>query len=155
MDENARSGRPASGASTSAVMFAFLGAIIGAGVVLFMKTGTYKPNMAYADLAATLLAAVGVIVAIFAGVLAIAALWGFDQMKKEAMKSATGAALEHLKEQIENGSLRTYIYAEIERLIAEEFNSRRMDRRIQERVDKIAMGGSEDRLLDEPEEDGV
>jgi ethanolamine ammonia-lyase large subunit len=119
-----------------------------------MKTGTIIPNMSYADLAATLLAAVGVIVAIFGGVLAIAAVWGFAQMKREAVESATSAALSELREQIENGPLRVYIRDEIERLIVEEFNSKRMDQRILQRVDKITLGNEEDDLLKGQTEEG-
>ena len=110
-------------------------------------------NISYPDLAAVLLSAVGVIVAIFGGILAILAFWGFEQMKRDAVRGATQASLDELKEQIENGPTRDYILAEIERLIVDEFKSRRMDQRIQERVDKIAMGGAEDRFDEEVEED--
>jgi hypothetical protein len=145
-------GQPSSGASASAVMFAFLGAIIGAAVVLFLKSGNLQPNMAYADLAATLLAAVGVIVAIFAGLLAIAAFWGFQQMKQEAVRSATAAALAETKEQIANGVIRSYILEEVEKRISEVVKSPDFDRRVLDRVDQIVLGNPDDRLLDE--EDG-
>lgn len=132
-------------------------AIIGALVTSYAQTGhlnVIPADISYPDLAAVLLSAVGVIVAIFGGVLAILAFWGFEQMKRDAVRGATQAALDELKEQIENGSARAYIVTEIERLIVDEFKSRRMDQRIQERVDKIAMGGSEDRLLDDDTEEG-
>jgi hypothetical protein len=133
-------------------MFAFLGAVIGAAVVLFLKSGTVKPNMAYADLAATLLAAVGVIVAIFGGILAIAALWGFQQMKHEAGQSATAAALAETKEQIENGTIRRYILEEVEARITEIVASPEFDRRVRARVDQIVLGNPDDRLLEEDED---
>lgn len=132
-------------------------AIIGALVANYAQTGhlnVVPAGISYPDLAAVLLSAVGVIVAIFGGVLAILAFWGFEQMKRDAVRGATQAALNELKEQIENGSTRDYIVTEIERLIVDEFKSRRMDQRIQERVDKIAMGSSEDRLLDDETEEG-
>ncbi len=131
-------------------------AIIGALVTSYAQTGhlnVIPADVSYPDLAAVLLSAVGVIVAIFGGVLAILAFWGFEQMKRDAVRGATQAALNELKEQIENGSTRDYILAEIERLIVDEFKSRRMDQRIQERVDKSAMGGSEDRFDEEAKED--
>lgn len=138
-------------------LIAGLSAIIGGLLASYAQTrhlNVSPLNMSYPDLAAVLLSAVGVIVAIFGGILAILAFWGFEQMKRDAVRGATEAALNELKEQIENGPTRDYILAEIERLIVDEFKSRRMDQRIQERVDKIAMGGSEDRLLDdEIEED--
>lgn len=134
-----------------------ISATIGALITSYAQTGhlnVVPANISYPDLAAVLLSAVGVIVAIFGGVLAILAFWGFEQMKRDAVRGATQAALDELKEQIENGSARDYMVTEIERLIVDEFKSRRMDQRIQERVDKIAMGSSEDRLLDDETEEG-
>lgn len=131
-------------------------AIAGALTTSYAQTGrlyVVPANISYPDLAAILLSAVGVIVAIFGGILAILAFWGFEQMKRDAVRGATEASLDELKEQIENGGTREYILAEIERLIDDEFKSRRMDQRIQERVDKIAMGGAEDRFDEEVEED--
>ena len=136
-------------AAASGIFGALIGSYAQSGRIFVVPAG-----ISYPDLAAILLGAVGVIVAIFGGVLAIAAFWGFAQMKQEAVRGATDAALSELKEQIENGQLRVYILEEIERLTDAEFNSGRMDRRIQERVDMIAMGNPEDRLLDDkPEED--
>ena len=135
---------------------AAVSAIIGALVTSYAQAGhlnVIPADISYPDLAAVLLSAVGVIVAIFGGVLAILAFWGFEQMKRDAVRGATQAALDELKERIENGPTRDYILTEIERLIVDEFKSRRMDQRIQERVDKIAMGGSEDRFDEEAKED--
>jgi hypothetical protein len=108
--------------------------------------------MSYADLAATLLSAVGVIVAIFGGVLALAALWGFNQLKRDAIAAAENAGSTEIREQIENGAIRDDIKGEIERLTAEEVNSERMDQRIKQRVDAVTFGRpDEDRLLEEDE----
>jgi hypothetical protein len=135
---------------------AIFGAVVGALVTSFLQNGhvnVVPADISYPDLAAILLSAVGVIVAIFGGVLAIAAFWGFEQMKREAVRGASQAALGELKEQIENGATKDYILGEIKRLTDAEFASRRMDRKIQERIDMMAMGRSEDRLLaDVPEE---
>ena len=132
---------------------ALLGATIGGGVVWLGQTGSFhlRPvEMSYADLAATLLTAVGVIVAIFGGVLALAAIWGFSQLKQDAIRAAERAALKEVKEQIENGSVRNYIQGEVERLADEEFKSERMDKRINQRVDAVAFGRpAEDKLLDD------
>lgn len=134
----------------SLALFAFLGAVIGAAVMGFMGTGSLKSGgMTYADLAAVLLAAVGVIVAIFGGVLAIAAFWGFQQMKQEAVRTATEAALTEVREQIENGSIRRYILDEVEARITEVVASSDFDRRVRDRVDQIVLGRPEDRLLDD------
>lgn len=131
-------------------------AVAGSLAMSYAQTGRLyvaPANISYPDLAAILLSAVGVIVAIFGGILAILAFWGFEQMKRHSVRGATQASLDELKEQIENGPTRDYILAEIERLIVDEFKSRRMDQRIQERIDKIAMGGAEDRFDEEVEED--
>lgn len=132
---------------------AFLGATIGGGVVWLGQTGSFhlRPvEMSYADLAATLLTAVGVIVAIFGGVLALAAIWGFNQLKRDAISAAENVGLKEVREQIENGTLRDYIKVEIGRLTDEEFKSDRMDKRINQRVDAVAFGRpSDDKLLDD------
>jgi hypothetical protein len=63
----------------------------------------------YADLAATLLSAAGVIVALFGGVLALAALWGFNQLKRDAVAAAGIPGSAEIREQVENGVLRDQI----------------------------------------------
>ena len=94
----------------------------------------------------------GVIVAIFGGVLALAALWGFNQLKRDAITAAENAGSTEIREQIENGAIRDYIKGEIERLTAEEVNSERMDQRIKQRVDAVTFGRpDDDRLLEEDE----
>ena len=139
-------------------------AAIGAIAASYAQSGKLFliPAGSYQDLAAIMLGAVGVIVTIFGVVLAIAAFWGFEQMKKEAIRTAcvqavpaaTNAALEHLKEQVGNGDIRDFILSEVERLMNEELNSARMAKRIEVRVDQIVLGNDEeDRLLDKEEED--
>lgn len=135
-------------------------AVVGALAATYAQNGHLYlvPAGSYQDLAAILLGAVGVIVAIFGGVLAIAAFWGFGQMKQEAVRSAcesaipaaSDAAIEHLKQEIGEGEIRAYISAEVERLIEQELNSARMARRIEARVDQMVLGNrEEDQLLDE------
>lgn len=130
-----------------------LGAVIGGVIVWIGQSGHFRlqpAGMSYADLAAILLTAVGTIVAIFGGVLALAALWGFNQLKRDAVSAAEAAAVAEIKEQIENDDIRDYIRNEIERLADEEFKSERMDQRINRRVDAVAFGRPEDdRLLDD------
>lgn len=132
---------------------AFLGAIVGGALVWLGQTGNFRlrpAEMSYADLAAILLTSVAVIVAIFGGVLALAALWGFNQLKRDAVSAAEKAGLGEVKEQIENGTMRDYIKSEIERLTDEEFKSERMDKRINQRVDAVAFGRpADDKLLDD------
>lgn len=133
----------------------FFGAVVGGAIVWIGQAGSFslRPvGMSYAELAATLLTAVGVIVAIFGGVLALAALWGFNQLKRDAITAAEAAGSVEIREQIENGTIRDYIRGEIERLTIEEVNSERMDQRIKQRVDAVTFGRpDDDRLLEEDE----
>ena len=141
--------------SLRTISVGLLGGLIGGGIVWLGQSGNfrlYPANMSYADLAATLLAAVGVTIAIFGGVLALAALWGFNQLKKDAITAAADAGAKEIREQIENGPLRDYIKAEIERLVAEEIDSPRMTQRIKDRVDAVAFGQPEkDQELEDEE----
>lgn len=129
------------------------GGIVGGALVWLTQTGNFHlqpTEMTYADLAAILLTAVGVIVAIFAGVLALAAIWGFNQLKRDAISAAEISSLKEVREQIENGPVRNYIMGEIERLADEEFKSERMNARINRRVDAVAFGRPDaDRELEE------
>ncbi|NOW46686.1 uncharacterized membrane protein YcjF (UPF0283 family) [Novosphingobium sp. SG751A] len=139
------------------IFYSLVGAV-GTALVTTMRVDHGYPEMSYPDLAATLLAAVSVIVALFGGLLALAALWGFSQMKEEAKKAsieasveqATAAALQHLKEEIGAGELRSYISSEVDRLITDKINSPEMVPLIEAAVQKVAFGNpAEDTLLDE------
>lgn len=137
-------------ARLSLVFAALLGSIVGGAFIAFLSTGEIKAaGITYPDLAAILLSAVGVIVAIFGGVLAIAAFWGFQQMKQEAVRTATEASLIETKEQIENGSIRRYILEEVEARVAAIVASPDFERRVEARVDQIVLGNPEDLILNE------
>lgn len=124
------------------VLWAFLGGILGGAFALFLRGGGIRftsSNVKYEDLAAVLLAAVGVIVAVFGVVLAILAFWGFSQLRKDSIKAAVTAAL-----------------SRVDRAVREEIASPETERRIRERVDEVAMGRADkDRELDsDPENEG-
>jgi predicted PurR-regulated permease PerM len=132
-----------------------LGAILGGAIVWYVQTGNIRftpAGMSFPELAATLLTAVAVIVAIFGGVLALAAVWGFNQLKENAVKAAKEVGLDEIQEQIANGELRDYIVKQIERLINDEIDSDRMERRIRGRVDAVAFGRTDDDQLLEDDE---
>lgn len=117
------------------VLWAFLGGILGGAFALFLRGGgiRFTPSeVKYEDLAAVLLAAVGVIVAVFGVVLAILAFWGFSQLRKDSIKAAVTAAL-----------------SQVDRAVKQEIASPETERRIRERVDQVAMGRADkDRDLD-------
>lgn len=141
------------------VGWAFVGAVIGAAFVLFVKNGSFAINagtMKYEDLAAVLLSAVGVIVTAFGVILAILAFWGFRQMKAEAIKAAEAAGTQEVRDQTMSGPLRDYIHEEIDKLIKAEIASEAMERRILDRVAEIVLGSPKDRDLDdEDQDDGI
>lgn len=116
-----------------------LSAILGAIFILIMQGIPLKSEgMSYADLSAVLLSAVGVIVAIFGGVLAVAAFWGFNQVKQDAIQAAEKAGMREMKEQIESGSIKGDIMQEISKLTEKEFRSDRMEQRIKQVVDAVS-----------------
>ncbi len=139
--------------SLRTVGIAFTSAFVGGAVVWIGQSGSLRltpAEMSYPDLAATLLAAVGVIVAIFGGILAILAIWGFNQMKDDAVRAAALSGAAEVRAQIEKGPILDFIKAEIARLTDDEFKSERMNQRINERVDAVAFGRPEaDDLLDD------
>jgi hypothetical protein len=137
------------------ILVGLAGGVIGGALVWIGQSGSFQlhpASMSYADLAATLLSAVGVIITIFGGILGIAAIWGFNQLKGDAVNAAANAGAKEIREQIENGPLRDYIKAEIEGLVDEEIDSARMTQRIKDRVDAVAFGQPDkDQLLEEEE----
>ncbi len=135
---------------------ALFGSLVGGVIVWISQVGgfhIYPIGMSYSDLAAVLLTAVAVIVAIFAGVLALAAVWGFSQLKREAVAAAEMAGAAEVKHLFEKGSLHEYIKSEVMFVIDKEFMSEQMNHRINNRVDAIVFGRPDDDQLLEGEED--
>ena len=119
-----------------------IGSVAGAfsSLTLLSWLGDLTPNgVSFVELAAVLLTASGVIVTCLGVAFALAAFWGFDELKRSAVRSAETAAVEEVKEQIENGSIRDYI----ERAVTEEIESDRMEKRINRRVDEVIYGNPE------------
>lgn len=131
-----------------------LSAILGAIFILIMQGIPLKSEgISYADLSAVLLSAVGVIVAIFGGVLAVAAFWGFNQVKQDAIQAAEKAGMREMKEQIESGSIKDDIMQEISKLTEKEFQSDMMEQRIKRVVHAVSFSNTrKDKELDGDEE---
>lgn len=129
-----------------------VGGITGAfsSIILISWMGNLAPQgVDYIDLAAVLLTAVGVLVTVLGVAFAIAAIWGYTELKRSAVMAAETAALEEVKEQIENGDIRRYL----ERAINEEINSDQMEVRIKARVDDVVFGNPA--VDDELEQDDI
>jgi len=135
-----------------------IGGITGglSSFVLLSWMGNLVPNgVDYMDLAVVLLTAVGVLVTVLGVTFAIAAFWGFSELKKSSIQAAIAAAesasVAEVKEQIENGDIRNYL----ERAISEEINSDGMEERIKARVDEVTFGNpKKDEQLEEDEVEG-
>jgi hypothetical protein len=129
-----------------------IGSVAGAfaSLIVLSWLGDLTPNgVEFLDLAAVLLTASGVIVTCLGVAFALAAFWGFAELKKSAIRAAQSAAIREVKEQIENGSIRDYIRM----AVIEEIESPDMEQRIRDRVDEIAMGNpSKDAELEYEEE---
>lgn len=149
---------------------------MGAAFILLTQRGSFSllpEKTTYLDLAAVLLGAVSVIVAVFGGVLALLALWGFKQLKTDAISAAALAGTAEVKEQVEKGALRDYIHGEIDEMIKAEIASPEMhgklddlakdiidrylksadfEQRLRDQIDQAGQGNVVDRELDEEEE---
>ena len=143
---------------------ALISGLLGALVTSYTQSGHLYliPAGSFQDLAAIMLGAVAVIVTTFGVVLAIAALWGFAQMKREAVRMASEkaipnaeiAALNHVKQYIESGEVLSFISSRAEELVKIEIGSPEMRKLIEARVDKVALGNpSEDELLERSEDE--
>ncbi len=113
-------------------------------------------GMTFEAYAAILLTAVAVVVAVLGTAAAVLAFWGYGQMKRDSVAAAEQAGTKEVKEQISSGPLRDYIHEEIDKIIKEEINSARMERRIRDRVAEIALGklNKDDELDQDPENEG-
>ncbi|GAB5481993.1 MAG: hypothetical protein Pars92KO_17500 [Parasphingorhabdus sp.] len=119
-----------------------IGSIAGAlsSVILLSVIGDLTPSgVNYLDLAAVMLAAAGVLVTVLGVIFAIAAFWGFSQLKQNAVSAAETEAINEVREQIENGAIRDYISSAVQK----EIDSPRMETRIKRRVDEVVMGNPE------------
>jgi len=80
------------------VLGAFIGAIIGGAVVAFIgKSQWISTNITYTDLAAVLLAAVTLILTLFAFMLAAAAVYGYRELQAMIERRADDATHDYLQ----------------------------------------------------------
>lgn len=78
---------------------AFVGAIFGGLAVAFVgKSQWITTNISYTDLAAVLLAAVTLILALFAFILAAAAIYGYRELQRMVERRADQATHDYLEE---------------------------------------------------------
>lgn len=130
--------------SASRVLWCLLGALLGGGgaAIALIVAGNLKSwGWSYPDLAATLLAAVALIITVLGVGLAIAAFWGFDQVRgaseKAAKKAAKKVAIEEVERHMEQAQIRDYLKREAEKIL----DSATIAELIQSRVDSVLFGG--------------
>jgi asparagine N-glycosylation enzyme membrane subunit Stt3 len=144
------------------VMWAFLGAIVGAALVLFLSKGTIlSDNISYIDLAAVLLVAVTVLLTVFGLIIAIAAIYGYHAFMKTSVAAATAAAkveansaaVKHVTEYISSNLPETLFIDQAKAAAATVLTRERLDELISRRVDALLSGNDRDDQLDaeEPE----
>ncbi|WP_176592102.1 hypothetical protein [Sphingobium sp. EM0848] len=100
-------------------------------------------------MAATLLAAVALIITVLGVGLAIAAFWGFDQVRgaseKAAKRAAKKVATEEVGRHMQQAEIREYLKREAEKIL----DSSTVSEMIQRRVDAVIFGGGREDELEE------
>lgn len=94
-------------------------------------------TMSYADMAALMLGAVGVLVTVLGVFMAILALWGYSQFKV----AASNAALDHVKSELEEGQLRDELNKLLVQEVIKQMDDGKLRRILEERADRFLISG--------------
>lgn len=123
---------------------AALSGVIGGAAVWALQAGslTLAPaNMTYADLAAVMLGAVAALIAVLGVFMAVLAVWGYSQFRV----FVEGAATTRVSQAMEDGELKSLFEARAVKFMTEEFESGKLRRLLEERVDQIIIRGPQER----------
>jgi len=101
--------------------------------------------MSYAELAATLLASVAVLLAILGFFIAVLAVLGLSQFRGMVRKAATDTAKDHIDERLLEGDLKEHFENTAASFLNTQFKSGTLRRLIEERIDQVVYGGSAQR----------
>jgi hypothetical protein len=93
--------------------------------------------MSYADMAALMLGAVGVLVTVLGVFMAILALWGYSQFKV----AASSAALQHVKSELEEGQLRDELKKLLVQEVIKQMDDGKLRKILEERADRFLISG--------------
>lgn len=123
------------------------GAIAGAVAAVAVLLAQGQPfhltpvGMSYADLAATLLAAVSALLTIIGIFIAALALWGFTAFRAMTKNSAKA----HVSQQLKQGELRTHVEGVVTEFLAREFAGGNLRKQLEERLDAILVSAPSER----------
>jgi hypothetical protein len=118
------------------------GSIVGAASMWVWQIGPVRltpVGMTYAELAATMLAAVSVSLGALGLFLAGLAIFGFTQIREMARDTVKSG----LEASLKQGDLRQHFEAMSRTLLQEQVASREMQTLIERRIDAIALGGKD------------
>ena len=102
-------------------------------------------GMSYADLAATILAAVAVLTTIIGVFIAALAVWGYTAFRTITKNSAKS----HVSQQLRQGELRTHVETVVTEFLSKEFESGNLRRQLEDRLDEILISAPSDRAKEE------
>ena len=129
---------------TKSILAGTIAGLVSAALFLFAQGQPFhlQPvGMSYADLAATLLAAVSALLTIIGIFIAALALWGFTAFRAMTKNSAKA----HVSQQLKQGELRTHVEGVVTEFLTREFDGGNLRRQLEERLDEILVSAPSDR----------
>ena len=97
--------------------------------------------MTYADLSATVLTAVAVLVTTLGVFVAILAIWGYSQFRGIAKSSAKS----HVDFELKSGQLKSHVEDVVTQFMTQGFDDGKLRSMLEDRVDQIIIKGAEAR----------
>lgn len=104
-------------------------------------------GMSYADLAATLLAAAGVLVTVIGIFIAALAIWGFTAFRAMTKNSAKA----HVSSQLRQGDLRNHVETVVREFLAQQIATGELKTQIEETLETFVLKSAGQRAHDEAE----
>jgi hypothetical protein len=145
------------GDAVKALSLGVSGGLIGAGAMWLWQNGRLRLaplGMTYAELAATLLGAVSVLLAILGLFLAAIAILGFAQFRGLVRKSATATARDHINERLDGGDLQAHFEKMATRFLEAQFKAGTLRNLVEARVDHVIFAGAGERAKRQRDDDG-
>jgi len=134
------------------LVFGIIGGVLGAIGVLLVQGQPFHlvpVGMSYADLAATLLGASGVLIAIIGVFIAGLAVWGFTAFRSITKNSARA----HVDQQLRDGALRSHVELVVTNFLTKEFDGGTLRRLFEDRLDEILVTAPAERAREDDASD--
>lgn len=129
-------------------LVAALAGALAAVVVLLIQGQAFHltpVGMTYADLAATLLAAAGVLLTVIGIFIAALAIWGFTAFRAMTKNSAKA----HVSSQLRQGELRNHVETVVKEFLAQQIAAGELKSQIEETLETIVLKSAGQRAQDE------